>query len=77
VNRPALAPSGPFRFYGYMVSLLDGYLGNWELSIRTLPDRQLEAELAELRAGCRPGEVGAVEMIAALYANEAERRGSR
>lgn len=77
MSRAAVAPAGGWRFFNRMLGTINDNVEIWRFAVRTLPDRQLEAELAELRAGSRPGDVGAVELVAEIYGAEARRRGLR
>ena len=66
-----VAPAGGWHFYAGMVRVIDEYAAGWALSLRTVPDQQLQAEREALEHE-PPGP--AREFVASLYQRDLERR---
>jgi hypothetical protein len=64
-------------FFAWLAQVLDEHVRNWRLAVRTLSDRQLAAELEQLRGQCRPDEIGPADLLASIYRAEVRRRISR
>lgn len=63
------------RFFSRTLHVISEYVAALQLGVRTLPTAQLQAEFEAVRAERRPGEIGPADLVAAIYASEARRRG--